>query len=108
ILRHPFAYAAHRLAHFNMTMRLFVPANLAKAVSPIKPEPNRLGLGRPPGEVERGFWTMGGIWTALPFGWPAFWLLLALPGLWPAAKAPRGPERDLALALLLSAACGGL
>jgi hypothetical protein len=108
LLRHPAAYALHRLAHFNATTRLFVPRNLANAVSPVDPEPNDVGLGAEPGDVERAFWSAGEIWVALPVGWPALWLALALAALWPAAEAPPGPARDLALALLLSACCGGL
>jgi hypothetical protein len=108
ILSHPVAYAEHRLAHFNATMRLFVPANLPDAMSPVDPEPNKLGLGRDPNDAEQAFWSVGAAWTALPPAWPCFWLALALVALWPAAAAARSPERDLALALLLSAACGGL
>jgi hypothetical protein len=58
--------------------------------------------------MERGFWQVGRVWTALPLSWPALWLGLALVALWPTAQAPTGAERDLALALLLSAVCGGL
>ncbi|MEA3001757.1 MAG: hypothetical protein QOH81_545 [Sphingomonadales bacterium] len=107
ILRHPVAYAQHRLAHFNATMRLFVPRNLPIAMSPVDPEPNALGLGVTPGDIERAFWTVGGLWAGLPPGWPAFWLALGSVALWPAVRAPAGPERDPALALLLSACCGG-
>jgi hypothetical protein len=108
ILRHPLGYAEHRLAHFNVTMRLVVPAHLPNAMSPIDPESNGLGLGRAPNEVARAFRSVGGVWTALPPAWPAFWLVLALVALWPAARAAPSPERDLALAFLLSAVCGGL
>ncbi len=108
ILHHPLAYAEHRLAHFNATMRLFVPANLPVAMSPVDPESNKLGLGRTPSGAEQAFWSVGAVWTALPPGWPAFWLALAIAALCPAVLAPRGAERDLALALLLSSVCGGL
>lgn len=106
ILRHPIAYSLHRLAHFDATMRLFVPRNLPGAMSPIDPEPNSLGVGVEPGDGERTFWSFGNVWTALPLAWPAFWLALAAVALWPANEAPEGPERRLALAFLLSA-CGG-
>jgi hypothetical protein len=108
ILHHPFAYAAHRIAHFNATMRFVVPANLPNAMSPVDSEPNTLGLGRIPSDAEWTFWDVGAAWSALPPAWPCFWLALAIVALWPAAQAPRGPERDLAFALLLSAVCGGL
>jgi hypothetical protein len=107
IVRHPFAYAAHRLAHFNTTMRLFVPAGLPHAVSPIDPEPNVLGLGarsRPALGRLQQFAT----WAAtLPPSWPAFWLALDLVALWAAARAAPDPLRDLAFALSLSAATMG-
>jgi hypothetical protein len=48
IFDHPAAYAAHRLGHFDRTMRLFVPAGLPHAVAPVESEPNRLGLGGRP------------------------------------------------------------
>ena len=108
ILRHPIGYALHRLAHFNATMRLFVPRNLPTAVSPVDSEPNALGLGAEPSDIEHSFWELGIAWAMLPLAWPCFWLALAGVALWPAARAPAGPERDLALAFLLSACCGGL
>jgi hypothetical protein len=108
ILHHPLAYGTHRLAHFNATMRLVVPANLPGAMSPVDPEANGLGLGQLPSDATRAFWSAGATWTALPPAWPAFWLALALAALWPAARAAPSPERDLALAFLLSAVCGGL
>jgi hypothetical protein len=108
ILRHPIAYAEHRLAHFNGTMRLFVPANVPVALSPINAESNGLGLGTEPSDIEQAFWTVGDVWTRLPPAWPAFWLALAAIALWPTASAPKGAERDLAAAVLLSAVCGGL
>jgi hypothetical protein len=107
LAHHPLAYLRHRLAHFDYTMRLFVPRGLPEAVSPVDPEPNALGLGAEPGAAARGLLAVGGLWTALPLAWPAFWLALAPIGLWAAAEAERGPERDLAFALLLSACCGG-
>jgi hypothetical protein len=108
ILRHPLAYAGHRLAHFDNTMRLFIPANLPRAVAPIDSEPNRLGLGTRPGHAKSLAWAAGLAWGALPLAWPALWLALALVGLWAARTAPLGPERRLASALLLSSACGGV
>jgi hypothetical protein len=107
LANHPLAYLRHRLAHFDYTMRLFVPRGLSEAVSPVDPEPNALGLGAEPGPAARAVLGLGRWWTALPLGWPAFWLALAPVGLWAAAEAERGPERDLAFALFLSTCCGG-
>jgi hypothetical protein len=107
LAHHPLAYLRHRLAHFDSTLRLFVPRGLPEAVSPVDPEPNRLGLGAEPGPAARAVLFLGNLWTALPLAWPALWLALAPVGLWAAAEAEPGPERDLAFALLLSACCGG-
>ncbi|MEA2998228.1 MAG: hypothetical protein QOK17_61 [Sphingomonadales bacterium] len=107
VAHHPLAYLRHRLAHFDSTLRLFVPRGLPEAVSPVDPEPNRLGLGAEPGPAARAVLALGNLWTALPLAWPAFWLALAPVGLWAAAEAEPGPERDIAFALLLSACCGG-
>jgi hypothetical protein len=108
VAAHPLAYAAHRLAHFNMTMRFIVPGDEPHAVAPVDPEPNRLGLGGAPSEVERTFQEIGNGWAALPVAWPAFWLALALAGLWASRSAAVGAQRDVAQALLLSAALAGL
>jgi hypothetical protein len=107
LAHHPLAYLRHRLAHFDYTMRLFVPLGLPESVSPVDPEPNALGLGAEPGPAARAVLALGTFWTALPLAWPAFWLALAPVGLWAATEAEPGPERDLASSLLLSACCGG-
>jgi hypothetical protein len=107
ILRHPLAYAIHRLAHFNATMRLFVPPFLPHAVSPVDSEPNVLGLGvraRPALELLHAVASRA---AALPPGWPALWLALDLVALWAAARAASDPLRDLAFALSLSALAMG-
>ena len=105
---HPLAYAAHRLAHFNATMRWLIGANEYGAVGPVEPEPNRLGLGSAPGAAEERLHDAGDVWAALPLGWPILWLALAVTGLWESRSAPPTPERPVARALLLSACCGGL
>jgi len=105
---HPIAYAEHRLAHFNATMRWLVRADEYGAVSPVDPEPNRLGIGAPPGAAARALHDAGDVWALLPIGWPVLWLALAVAGLWAAREAPSGPETRLATALLVSAAAGGL
>jgi hypothetical protein len=103
IARHPLAYAAHRLAHFNANMRLFVPAGLPQAISPVHPEPNRVGLGAEPGRALQRLESFGAWCARLPASWPGLWLALDLIALQAAAKAALGPFRDLALALSLSA-----
>ncbi|MFA6124216.1 MAG: hypothetical protein WCS75_07055 [Sphingomonas sp.] len=102
IIRHPLAYAAHRLAHFNSTERFLVPAGWPGAAPPARSEPNDLGLGNP-GAVARG-WQIAARWMAeTSLGWPIAWLTLAIIGLAVAVPRPVGAARDLALALLVSA-----
>ena len=103
LIRHPIAYAMHRLGHFDTTMRLVVPAGLPHAVAPADPEPNDLGLGAQPGAALRAVFALGRLIAALPIGWPACWLALDLVALQAARKAAPGPYRELALALALSA-----
>jgi hypothetical protein len=107
IAAHPFAYASHRLAHFNATMRWLIGAHEYGAVGPVEPEPNRLGLGAPPSAAEIAVHDVGEGWAALPLGWPILWLALAAAGLWASRSAPATPERPVAQALLLSACCCG-
>jgi hypothetical protein len=108
IARHPIAYAAHRLAHFNLTMRFLAGTNEPRAVAPVDSEPNRLGIGAEPSAIERAWQESGLLWAATPLAWPILWLGLAAVGLWASRSAPETPERRLAQALLLSACCGGL
>lgn len=103
VAAHPLKYARHRLGHFNATMRWLVPFGQPNAAAPPDSQPNTLGLGR------RVYWgTCAPSWVdravaATPLGWPAVWLAASL-GLWRAAAGtPRGPARDLALALFASA-----
>jgi hypothetical protein len=105
---HPLAYATHRLAHFNATMRWLVGVNEYGAVGPVDPEPNRLGLGAPPGVAATLIHEAGSVWAGLPTGWPILWLALAAIGLWGSLSAPPTAERRLGQALLLSSCCGGL
>jgi hypothetical protein len=108
IVRHPIAYAAHRLAHFNLTLRFLARPNEPRAVAPVDSEPNRLGLNAEPTGAERAWQEVGLVWAATPLAWPILWLALAAVGLWASRTAPDTPERRLAQALLLSACCGGL
>jgi hypothetical protein len=108
IARHPVAYAAHRLAHFNLTMRFLAGPDEPRAVAPVDSEPNRLGLGANPSAAQRAWQDVGLLWAATPLAWPILWLALAAVGLWASLSAPQTPERRLAQALLLSAVCGGL
>lgn len=102
IIRHPLAYAAHRLAHFNSTERFLVAAGWPGAAPPARSEPNELGLGNP-GAVARG-WQNAARWMAeTALGWPIAWLTVAIIGLAVGASRPTSAARDFALALLVSA-----
>ncbi|MBV9929380.1 MAG: hypothetical protein JO013_00330 [Alphaproteobacteria bacterium] len=108
IAAHPLAYAAHRLAHFNATMRWLIANGEYGAVGPVDSEPNRLGLGAPAKAAELLVHVCGEAWTSSPIGWPVLWLAFAAAGLWLSRRAPPGPATRLAQALLLSAVAGGL
>ncbi len=103
IATHPLAYARHRLAHLNATLRWIVPFGQPNAGAPPDSQPNTDGLGgggtwrtRAPAWVARTL-------AATPLGWPAAWLAASL-GLWAtAAGTPKGAARDTALALFVSA-----
>lgn len=102
VAAHPVAYAAHRLAHANVTERLWVGRDLFGAAPPAASEPNGLGLGSP-GPVGRGWLRLARAQGESPFGWPAGFTLAALLVSIAAARRPATPARDLALALAGSA-----
>ena len=104
IATEPFAYARHRLAHFNTTMRFLVPFGQPNAGAPPDSQPNDLGLGhrgdrplRIVAAITRGV-------AATPLGWPIVWLAASAGLALTAAATPRSPPRDLALGLFVSAA----
>lgn len=102
IVRHPLAYAAHRLGHFNSTQRWIVAASWPSAVPPAVTEANSVGLASPGPAVGR--WQALARWNAeTPLGWPVAWLTLALCALVVALRRPVSSARDAALALLTSA-----
>jgi len=102
IVRHPVAYAQHRLSHLNSTERWLVPAGWLGAWPPDEAEPNTTGLGDP---------GRGAVWlirataplAETPLAWPIAWLVVAISALMVALRRPASPRRDLALALLVSA-----
>ena len=101
ILRHPLAYAAHRLAHWNSTERWIVPARLMGAGPPNHSEANTLGLAGP-GWLAVMWQRLADWLIETPPGWPILWTMLALlllPGAWRRMDA----GARLALALLASA-----
>lgn len=102
ILHHPGAYAAHRLAHWNATMRWFVPWRFPLALPEAESEPNGLGLASPapaiaPYDAFAG-WLIDG-----PLGAPVLALAAALAVL-ALARPARSAAHALAVPLALSAA----
>ncbi len=104
ILRHPFAYAGHRLAHLNATDRWLVAVGWPLAAPPAQSEPNDIGL-TDPGPLAASWQRLAAKLAETPLGWPIFWIVAALAGL---QSLPRGPMRAhhrLAMALFVSALC---
>ena len=95
--RHPLAYAGHRLAHWNATLRWLVPRGRPMAAPPSESEPNDIGLASP-GPAGAAAAEIGGWLAETPLGWPVLWLAAAL-----AALALAGPGEKLAATLALSA-----
>lgn len=102
ILDHPQAYLAHRLAHWNATMRWFVPANFPQAVPQAQSLPNRYGLTSPDVRV-RYFSAIAGPIATGPLGAPIVALGIALAVL-ALARPSQSPAHALAVPLALSAA----
>jgi hypothetical protein len=96
--RHPLAYAGHRLAHWNATLRWLVPFGWPLAEPPGESEPNALGLASP-GPAGATAAEIGGWLAETPLGWPFLWFAAAL-----AALALARPGQGLAITLALSAA----
>jgi hypothetical protein len=103
VLRHPVAYAAHRLAHLNATTRWLVPFRWPLAIPPAKAEPNDLGLISPRSPAVHWWQILTRGLLETPFGWPIFWIVLGLWGLCVAYRRTPGTREALATALLVSA-----
>ena len=100
ILHHPVAYAAHRLAHFNMTMRFWTPQRMPFAEPQWNSEPNTLGLGSPAPRIER-FQLLAGWLANSPIASPMLWLACAFAIL-ALARPATGPRQQLAITLAFS------
>lgn len=101
IARHPLAYAEHRLAHLNATLRIYAPAGEKSAAAPATSQINRYGLGVARAHRLESF-ALGASMT--PLGAPWVWLVATLGLLWCLVGTRRQPARDLGLGLALSAA----
>jgi hypothetical protein len=101
IARHPLAYAAHRLTHWNATMRWLVPWRYPLADPQSDSEPNTLGLGSPSPRTAP-LQRIAGILAESPLGAPILWLVAALAVL-ALAWRREDPRSRLAMTLALSA-----
>ncbi len=101
IARHPMAYAAHRLAHWNATMRWLVPWRYPLAEPQSDSEPNMLGLGSPSPRIAP-LQKLAGMLAESPLGAPILWLSAALAVLALGWRRDDGRSR-LAVTLALSA-----
>lgn len=102
IVRHPLAYAAHRLGHLNSTERWLVAMHWPSAGPPAASESNDEGLGSP-GAAAAAWQTLAQGMAETPLGWPIAWVVLAVAGFAVAGRRASTPLRDLALALFVSA-----
>jgi hypothetical protein len=100
IAHHPLAYAAHRLAHLNATLRVYAPAREKSAAAPRTSQVNDQGLGVARATGLEAF-ALDAAMT--PLGVPLMWLVAALALLWCLLATPRQPARDLGVAVALSA-----
>jgi len=100
IQHHPVAYASHRLAHWNATMRWFVPFRFPLSIPPAGSEPNDMGL-RSPGKAADRFDGFAGGLINSPLGAPILGFAVAIAVL-ALARPERSAGQRLAVALALS------
>jgi hypothetical protein len=103
IVAHPLAYAGHRAAHLNATLRIATPPDEHSAAAPFATPENLYDIGSKATPLTRALGRIAGLAEQTPIGAPAVWLvaLLAIGGV--LLGTPRQPPRDLALSLILSA-----
>jgi hypothetical protein len=104
VVRHPIAFARHRIGHLNSNLRFWVGPGERDALPPLYSEPNTFGLGAPPTAAARELITGAGFMVASPLGWPTLWLAVALGLLWANARNAGNGQARLGRALALSAA----
>lgn len=104
VIAHPFAYAEHRLTHFNINTRFLVHDEVERPVQDVIP-PNDWGIRLEPSGL-RVWIDRAARWSALtPLGWPIWWMALAAGML---AVAPALPSRRLIVPFALSGLLYGL
>ncbi len=101
ILRHPGAYLSHRLAHWNASMRWFVPWRFAQAVPQSESSPNTLGLASPAVRVA-AYARFAGWLANSPLGAPILAFAVAL-GVLILSRPAKSNAHALAVPVALSA-----
>ncbi|AQR75667.1 hypothetical protein BXU08_04145 [Sphingomonas sp. LM7] len=101
IIAHPGAYLSHRAAHWNATMRWFVPWHFPQAVPQAQSLPNTFGLGSPRRQVVL-YDRFAGWLANSPLGAPILALAVALAVL-ALAQPAQSAAHGLAVPLALSA-----
>ena len=100
VVRHPIAYARHRLAHFNSTTRFMVhDADLPPL--PLMTDPNPWGYTLPPNPMLSAIEGAAMASLHTPIGWPIVWLAVAAGALILLPVAEAGIALPLAISALL-------
>jgi hypothetical protein len=76
ILTHPWAYATHRLAHWNIASQFLVRNTTERWITSTS-DPNEWGFHVAPNPANRFVSTAVSTVNATPFGWPCWWLALS-------------------------------
>lgn len=104
VVRHPIAYARHRIGHLNANLRFWVGPGERDATPPAVSEKNLIGLGGHPSAAGLTLIALAAVMAASPLGWPFLWLAIAVALLWATARAPATGQALLGRSLALSAA----
>jgi len=80
VLKHPLAYAEHRLTHFNLSTWFLVPSG-PKFTAWSQSVPNPWGYRIHPNAVLAEITAVTNAAAATPLGWPIFWIAVALAAL---------------------------
>ena len=99
IATHPMAYAEHRLDHFNRSAWFLVPPN-SEPVAWSQSAPNPWGFQVRQNSLLAAVSRYANGAGATPFGWPIFWISIALAVLIASRSAASGPRAIAASAFL--------
>jgi hypothetical protein len=102
IATHPLAYAEHRLAHLDATLRVATPYDEKSAAAPAKSDANPDALGGPATPLTTALKASATAIEQTPLGVPAAWLLFLCGIGWTLLGTAAQPARDLGLALAFS------